>query len=57
MIGRFSEDLSVLQKAVRWEDGKTLFQLFSKTRKIRDKIVMSGQDTDAPDFGRSKKIK
>jgi len=57
MIGRFSEDLSALQKAVRWEDGDTLFKLFSRTKKIREKIIIAGQDTDVADFGRSKRIK
>ena len=55
MIGRFSEDLSVLQKAVRWNDEETLFKIFSGTRKIRKKIIAAGQDIDADDFGRSKK--
>jgi cyclohexadieny/prephenate dehydrogenase len=57
MIGRFSEDLSALQKAVRWEDGDRLFKLFSRTKKIREKIITAGQDTDIADFGRSKRIK
>tara|TARA_B100001057_G_scaffold74929_1_gene69529 strand:- start:2894 stop:3853 length:960 start_codon:yes stop_codon:yes gene_type:complete len=57
MIGRFSEDLSALQKAVRWGDGKSLYKIFSKTRKVREKIILAGQDTDAADFGRSKVIK
>ena len=57
MIGRFSEDLSALQKAVRWDDGERLFKLFSRTKKIREKIITAGQDTDAADFGRSKGIK
>ena len=57
MIGRFSEDLSALQKAVRWEDGDSLFKLFSRTKKIREKIITAGQDTDVADFGRSKRIK
>ena len=55
MIGRFSEDLSVLQKAVRWNDEDTLFKIFSGTRKIRKKIIAAGQDIDADDFGRVKK--
>ena len=55
MIGRFSEDLSVLQKAIRWNDEDTLFKIFSGTRKIRKKIIAAGQDIDADDFGRSKK--
>ena len=55
VISRFSEDLSMLQKAIRWEDGDTLYKLFSKTRKIRNKIIDAGQDVPVPDFGRSKK--
>ena len=55
VISRFSEDLSMLQKAIRWDDGDTLYKLFSKTRKIRNKIIDAGQDVPAPDFGRSKK--
>ena len=57
VISRFSEDLSMLQKAIRWNDGDTLFKLFSKTRKIRNKIISAGQEVDLPDFGRSKKTK
>ena len=55
MIGRFSEDLSVLQEAVRWGDAAALFKLFSGTRKIRKKIIAAGQDIDTADFGRVKK--
>jgi cyclohexadieny/prephenate dehydrogenase len=53
MLGRFSEDLSVLQRAIRWGDGDTLFNLFSRSRQIRRGIIAAGQDTAAPDFGRS----
>ena len=45
MIGRFSEDLSAIQKSIRWEDGDSLYKLFSKTRIIREKIIKAGQDT------------
>jgi cyclohexadieny/prephenate dehydrogenase len=55
MLGRFSEDLSVLQKAIRWGDGETLFNLFSRSRGIRRSIIAAGQDTAAPDFGRDHK--
>ena len=55
MIGRFSEDLSVLQKAIRWNDGESLYKLFSKTKKVREKIIKAGQDTTDADFGRSKR--
>ncbi len=52
MLGRFSEELSVLQRAVRWGDGETLFNLFSRAREARRKIIAAGQDTAAPNFGR-----
>ena len=52
MLQRFSEDLSHLQRAIRWDDGDTLFDLFSRTRTIRRSIVDQGQDDAAADFGR-----
>jgi cyclohexadieny/prephenate dehydrogenase len=52
MLQRFSEDLSHLQRAIRWDDGDTLFELFSRTRTIRRSIVDQGQDDAAADFGR-----
>ena len=52
MLGRFSEDLSALQRAIRWGDGETLFNIFSRSRQIRRGIIAAGQDTAAPDFGR-----
>ncbi|CAN5246484.1 prephenate/arogenate dehydrogenase family protein [soil metagenome] len=55
MLGRFSEDLSVLQRAIRWGDGDTLHALFSRSREIRRSIIAAGQETAAPDFGRSAK--
>ena len=51
-LGRFSEDLSVLQRAIRWGDGDTLFNLFTRSREIRRSIIAAGQETAAPDFGR-----
>ena len=54
VLGRFNEDLAVLQRAVRNGDGDTLFDLFTRTRAIRRAIVDIGQDTAAPDFGRNK---
>jgi cyclohexadieny/prephenate dehydrogenase len=53
MLGRFSEELSVLQRAIRWGDGDTLFDLFTRARDIRRGIIQAGQDTAAPDFGRA----
>lgn len=52
MLGRFSEDLTALQRAIRWGDGEQLFDLFEKTRNIRRQIIDAGQDEDSPDFGR-----
>ena len=52
MLARFSEDLSSLQRAIRWGDGEKLQELFSRTRTIRRSIIEAGQETDAPDFGR-----
>lgn len=52
MLGRFIEDLFVLQRAVRFGDGEKLFEHFTRTRKIRREILDIGQDTAAPDFGR-----
>ena len=52
MLGRFNEDLSALQRMIRWNDGDGLHALFSRTRAIRRGIIASGQETDAPDFGR-----
>jgi cyclohexadieny/prephenate dehydrogenase len=55
VLGRFSEDLSALQRAIRWGDGEALFNLFTRTRAIRRSIIDAGQDSAAPNFGRNKK--
>lgn len=52
MLGRFSEDLASLQRAIRWGDGEALFDLFTRTRAVRRGIIEAGQEVDAPDFGR-----
>ena len=52
MLQRFSEDLSQLQRAIRWGDGDALFDRFARTRMIRRSIVDQGQDDPAADFGR-----
>ena len=52
MLGRFSEDLSALQRAIRWGDGDALFDVFTRSRQIRRSIIAAGQDTASPDFGR-----
>ena len=55
ILGRFTEELFALQRAIRTGDGEHLFDYFTRTRAIRRGIIEAGQDTDAPDFGRSNK--
>ena len=52
ILGRFTEELFALQRAIRTGDGDTLFDYFTHTRAIRRGIIEAGQDTEAPDFGR-----
>lgn len=52
ILGRFTEELFVLQRAIRMGDGQQLFDYFTRTRAIRRGIIEAGQDTAAPDFGR-----
>ena len=52
MLGRFSEDLTALQRSIRFGEGDKLFQFFTEARAIRRGIIQAGQDTAAPDFGR-----
>lgn len=54
ILGRFTEELFVLQRAIRQGDGALLHDYFTRTRSIRRGIIEAGQDTDAPDFGRIK---
>ncbi len=53
ILGRFTEELFALQRAIRTGDGEMLFDYFTHTRAIRRGIIEAGQDTDAPDFGRA----
>lgn len=57
VLGRFSEELFVLQRAIRMGDGDQLYNYFQKTRNIRRSIIEAGQDTSVPDFGRGAQIK
>ncbi|MGR3802455.1 prephenate/arogenate dehydrogenase family protein [Marinibacterium profundimaris] len=52
ILGRFTEELFALQRAIRTGDGDLLFDYFTRTRAIRRGIIEAGQDTAAPDFGR-----
>ncbi|MBY8824621.1 prephenate/arogenate dehydrogenase family protein [Sphingomonas colocasiae] len=53
ILQRLTEDVTALQRAIRWGDGDTLFNLFARTRAIRRSIIEQGQDDERPDFGRS----
>ncbi|PQA87879.1 prephenate/arogenate dehydrogenase family protein [Hyphococcus luteus] len=55
VLGRFSEELAVMQRAIRWGDGKTLEDAFSRVRGLRRAIVEAGQESAAPNFGRDEK--
>lgn len=57
ILGRFTEELFALQRAIRRGDGVHLHDYFTRTRQIRRGIIEAGQDTDAPDFGRGQASK
>ena len=52
ILGRFTEELFALQRAIRTGDGDHLFNYFTRTRAIRRGIIEAGQDTPEPNFGR-----
>jgi cyclohexadieny/prephenate dehydrogenase len=52
VLGRFNDDLKMLQDAVAQGNGDLLFDTFTRTRAIRRAIIDIGQDTAAPNFGR-----
>jgi cyclohexadieny/prephenate dehydrogenase len=43
MLGRFNEDLTALQRAIRWGEGDKLEALFTRTRAIRRGIIDAKQ--------------
>ncbi|MEM1086348.1 MAG: prephenate/arogenate dehydrogenase family protein [Pseudomonadota bacterium] len=53
-LGRFTEDLAALQRAIRWGDGDMLMREFERARGIRKAIIDAGLDTAEADFGRRK---
>jgi len=53
VLQRLTEDVTMLQRAIRWGDGDALFDLFPRTRAIRRSIIEQGQDDSSPDFGRT----
>lgn len=52
ILGRFTEELFALQRAIRKGDGDHLHAYFTRTRAIRRGVIEAGQDTDKPNFGR-----
>ncbi|MGH8861318.1 MAG: prephenate/arogenate dehydrogenase family protein [Jatrophihabitantaceae bacterium] len=54
-LGRFTEDLQALSRAIRWGEGDKLESLFTRTRAIRRGIIAAGQESAEPNFGRDRK--
>ena len=54
ILGRFTEDLQALSRAIRWGESDKLFELFTRTREIRRGIVAAGQESSEPNFGRDR---
>lgn len=52
ILGRFTEDLAALQRAIRWGDGDALHGIFERARRVRREVIEAGQDTSAPNWGR-----
>ncbi len=52
MLSRFSENLALMQRAIRFDDGDAIFKMITDARTIRRGVIQAGQDTAAPDFGR-----
>ena len=53
ILGRFTEELFDLQRAIRTGNGEKLLNYFNHTRSVRREIIEAGQDIDAPNFGRN----
>ncbi len=43
VLGRFTEDLTALQRAIRWGEGDKLQELFTRTREIRRGVIDAKQ--------------
>ena len=44
MLQRFNEDLTALQRAIRWDEYDTLYEFFLKTRSIRRGVIEANQE-------------
>jgi cyclohexadieny/prephenate dehydrogenase len=54
ILGRFTEDLQALSRAIRWGEGDKLQALFTRTRAIRRGVIDAGQESPETNFGRDK---
>ena len=52
ILGRFTEDLQALSRAIRWGEAQKLEDLFTRTREIRRGVIALGQESAEPNFGR-----
>lgn len=52
ILGRFTEDLTAMKRAIRWGDGQALYEMISRARKMRKEVIDAGQDINKPNFGR-----
>jgi cyclohexadieny/prephenate dehydrogenase len=54
VLGRFTEDLQALSRAIRWGEAEKLHELFTRTREIRRGVIALGQESPEPNFGRDR---
>jgi cyclohexadieny/prephenate dehydrogenase len=54
VLGRFTEDLQALSRAIRWGEAEKLHELFTRTREIRRGVIALGQESAEPNFGRDR---
>ncbi|MBX3480212.1 MAG: prephenate/arogenate dehydrogenase family protein [Caulobacter sp.] len=54
ILGRFTEDLQALSRAIRWGEADKLHELFTRTREIRRGVIALGQESAEPNFGRDR---
>ena len=52
IVQRFNEDLTALQRAIRWDDGDYLQDVFTRTRAIKRQVIEAGQ-SDYPTANKS----
>lgn len=55
VLARFTEDLHMLSRAIRWGESDKLHDLFTRTREIRRGVIALGQETPEANFGRDRK--